>query len=167
MTTEKSDSMSNEIYNELNLKSTEELLEIWKTNDRSVWSDAGFKAIKKILIERQGSVPPQQAAPAEDEPDSGTYYDIDKISSISTIANVLAWVILVGDAIALIAYLFLGTQSNSVNLFKYLTSMSNVMNLLIWCVVYILPGLFFFVVLRVLSESIYVLVEIAENSRSH
>jgi hypothetical protein len=166
MATEQSDSLSDEIYNELNLKSTDELLEIWKTNDRSVWSDDGFKAINKILLERQGSVPPQEAAAPSEESDEDTYYNLDRITSIATIANVLAWIILVGDLIALIAYLRLGLLSNSVNLFQYLTNQSNVLNLLIWSVVYIVPGLFFFVLLRGLSEAMYMLLEIAENGRA-
>jgi hypothetical protein len=63
---------SDPIYNDMSLKSTDELLEIWKTNDHSVWSDAGFKAIQKILLERLGSVPPQEGASTEEESDSDT-----------------------------------------------------------------------------------------------
>jgi len=157
MTPEKSDSLSNEIYNELNLKSTDELLEIWKKNDRSVWSDDGFKAIKKILIERQGSVPSQQVASTEEDSDTDTYYNIDKITSLATTANILAWVILVGYILAAIAYGYLGWKANSGYLFfQYLSWLT-----------YLLPGLFFFGVLRLLSEAVYVLLEIAENNRPH
>lgn len=40
-------------------KSTEELLEIWKKNNREEWSDEAFEAIKELLVER-GDKPPSQ-----------------------------------------------------------------------------------------------------------
>jgi len=56
--------MSNELYNqirnELNLRETEDLLEIWHTNDHEEWSDAAFEVVKQILIERLGEIPPQK-----------------------------------------------------------------------------------------------------------
>jgi hypothetical protein len=156
MATEQSDSMYDEIYNELNLKSTDELLEIWKSNNRKVWSGTAFKAIQKILLERLGSVPPQQGDSPEEESDPDTYYNIDRLTSLATIANILAWVLLVGYILAAGAYLYLVWKSNSGYLFaQYLAQL-----------VYLLPGLFFFGVLRLLSESVYVLLEIAENSRA-
>jgi hypothetical protein len=167
MTLNTSNPLDDQIYNDMNLKSTNELLDIWKTNDRSVWSEAGFKAIEKVLHERNVSLPAQQKAEVEEESETDTYYNIDKLSSISSIANILAWVILGGDIIAVIAYLGLAVKSGSVNLLQYLIVPANVLNLLIWCVVYILPGLFFFAVLRMLSEGVYVLLEIAENNRTH
>ena len=156
MATEQSDSMYDEIYNELNLKSTDELREIWKSNNRKVWSGTAFKAIQKILLERLGSVPPQQGDSPEEESDPDTYYNIDRLTSLATIANILAWVLLVGYILAAGAYLYLVWKSNSGYLFaQYLAQL-----------VYLLPGLFFFGVLRLLSESVYVLLEIAENSRA-
>ena len=161
MTTEKSDSMSNEIYNELNLKSTDELLEIWKSNNRKVWSGTAFKAIQKILLERLGSVPPQQGDSPEEESDPDTYYNIDRLTSLATIANILAWVLLVGYILAAGAYLYLVWKSPSGSNTGYLFA-----QYLAW-LVYLLPGLFFFGVLRLLSEAVYVLLEIAENNRPH
>jgi hypothetical protein len=49
-----------QIHNELNLKVTEELLEIWYTNDHEEWSDTAFDVIKEILIERLGEIPTQE-----------------------------------------------------------------------------------------------------------
>ena len=46
----------------MKLKETEELLEIWSDNDRLEWSDEAFEAIRVILLERLGEVPPQAAA---------------------------------------------------------------------------------------------------------
>jgi len=41
-----------QIYNNLDLKETDELLEIWKTNDHTEWADEAFQAIKEILKKR-------------------------------------------------------------------------------------------------------------------
>ena len=54
-----SDDMRNSIRNSMNLKDTYELLEIWRINNRVVWSDITFEVIKEILQERTGEVPPQ------------------------------------------------------------------------------------------------------------
>jgi hypothetical protein len=54
-----SDELRNQIRNNLSLKDTYELLEIWKTNDRVEWSDTTFEVIEEILRERIKEVPPQ------------------------------------------------------------------------------------------------------------
>jgi hypothetical protein len=55
--------MSNElrqqIYNNLNLKETEELVEIWQKNDRVEWSETTFEVLQEILQQRLGELPPQ------------------------------------------------------------------------------------------------------------
>lgn len=48
-----------QIYKELDLRETDDLLKIWKTNDRVEWSDIAFDAIEEILEKRIGEVPPQ------------------------------------------------------------------------------------------------------------
>lgn len=53
------DDLRGQIYNQMNLKETDELLEIWKTNDRTEWSDTAFEVIREILQERNGVVPLQ------------------------------------------------------------------------------------------------------------
>ena len=49
-----------QIYNELNLRETEDLLEILYINDHEEWSDTAFEVIKEILIGRLGEIPPQE-----------------------------------------------------------------------------------------------------------
>lgn len=51
--------LHNQIYNELNLRETEDLLEIWYSNNHEEWSDIAFEVIKEILIKRLGEIPPQ------------------------------------------------------------------------------------------------------------
>jgi len=43
----------------LNLKETDELIEIWKKNDRVEWSETAFDVAKEILEQRLGDLPPQ------------------------------------------------------------------------------------------------------------
>jgi hypothetical protein len=55
--------MSNElrlqIYNNLNLKATGELVDIWQKNDRVEWSETTFDVLQEILQQRLGVLPPQ------------------------------------------------------------------------------------------------------------
>lgn len=48
-----------QIHASLNAKATEELLEIWKTNDRVQWSDLAFEILEEILTQRVESLPNQ------------------------------------------------------------------------------------------------------------
>jgi hypothetical protein len=48
-----------QIAQNMQQKTTEELLDIWVNNDRDQWSDAAFEAISQTLVERKVSVPPQ------------------------------------------------------------------------------------------------------------
>lgn len=48
-----------EIYNELNLRETEDLMEIWQNNDRFEWSDEAFSVISEILKHRGVEIPTQ------------------------------------------------------------------------------------------------------------
>ena len=54
-----SEEYRSQVYNNLDLKSTEELLEIWKKNERFEWSDTAFEVIQEILEERLEELPPQ------------------------------------------------------------------------------------------------------------
>lgn len=49
-----------QMHNELSLRDTEDLLEIWRTNDHEEWSDMAFEIIKEILAERLGEIPSQE-----------------------------------------------------------------------------------------------------------
>lgn len=48
-----------QIYNNFNLKETDELLEIWKANNHFEWSDTAFEVLRELLIERTGEIPLQ------------------------------------------------------------------------------------------------------------
>ena len=54
-----SDDLRKHIFNELNLRDTEDLLEIWQTNNHVEWSDQAFNVIKEILQNRGIEIPQQ------------------------------------------------------------------------------------------------------------
>ena len=57
-----SDILRAQIYNNLMIKDTDELLEIWQSGDTAEWSQEVFEMIKEILVKRIGYVPPQSSA---------------------------------------------------------------------------------------------------------
>ena len=63
MTETEESSLSRSIRQNMRLKDSDELLTIWKKNDRLEWSDEAFVVIHDILVERFGSVPPQDSHP--------------------------------------------------------------------------------------------------------
>jgi hypothetical protein len=46
-----------QIYNQMRLKETEELPEVWLENNREKWTDEAFEAVRAILQERLDEVP--------------------------------------------------------------------------------------------------------------
>lgn len=54
-----SNDLRKQVYNSFNLKETDELLEIWQTNDHVQWSEDAFNVIQEILQQRLGEFPPQ------------------------------------------------------------------------------------------------------------
>ncbi|MCX7000578.1 MAG: hypothetical protein NT106_09845, partial [Candidatus Sumerlaeota bacterium] len=50
-----------QIRQKMEEKSTRELLEIWKENDREKWSNEAFEAIHEVLLVRGESLPAQKA----------------------------------------------------------------------------------------------------------
>jgi hypothetical protein len=48
-----------QIYENMNLKETDELLDIWETNDQVEWSDEAFAVVEEILKARIGNLPAQ------------------------------------------------------------------------------------------------------------
>ena len=53
------DDFRDQIYNTLNLKETDELVEIWQKNDHKQWSETAFGVVKELLQNRLGQLPPQ------------------------------------------------------------------------------------------------------------
>jgi len=60
------DDLRQQIYKNFSLKGTDELIEIWKTNNRADWTALTFDVIRQILHERLVDLPPQ-GEPANEE----------------------------------------------------------------------------------------------------
>ena len=75
-----------QIYDRLNQKETDELVEIWKKNDQVEWTEDAFNIIREILLERLGEIPSQgdpifehieEAEPKDDTEDELALSDDD------------------------------------------------------------------------------------------
>jgi tetratricopeptide (TPR) repeat protein len=64
------DSTHKQLYSRLNLKDTEELLEIWHNHDTDEWIDEVFEVTEEILVERLGELPSRFSTP-QDESETG------------------------------------------------------------------------------------------------
>ena len=67
-----------QIYENMNLKDTDELLDIWQANDHSEWSDAAFDVAKEILVKRLGELPPQDDPSLKDEDENDDTRKVDE-----------------------------------------------------------------------------------------
>ena len=63
--TNQESTLSKSIYQNMQLKDSDELLKIWVKNDRLEWSDEAFSIIHDILLERLGNVPEQKTGVSE------------------------------------------------------------------------------------------------------
>jgi hypothetical protein len=76
-----SSDLRTQVFNTLSLRETDDLVEIWITNDRVEWSDTAFEVIQEILKTRLGELPPQNEPILEHfDPDSKEDYDEITIS---------------------------------------------------------------------------------------
>ncbi len=48
-----------EIYDSMNLKTTQELQQIWQEQDKEEWTEEAFEIVKQILMQRTGEIPSQ------------------------------------------------------------------------------------------------------------
>lgn len=150
-----------QIRQTLDLKSTEELIEVWQNGDRAEWSEEAFGAIQEILQDRLGGLPlregevKNETSLEEDE----TYHDFDQVTRIAYLAKVLSWIILgllavylVGDVVVFA----LDVNSNAyVGRPWYLYRG--------WLLPIIYGG-FFFVILQAVAHGLYILLDIEENT---
>jgi hypothetical protein len=59
------DDLRTQIYNSMNLKETDELVEIWQQQNSKEWSDLAFDVVEEILRDRLGELPPQRKLDAK------------------------------------------------------------------------------------------------------
>jgi hypothetical protein len=132
------ESLRSTIYQNLNLKESEELLQIWHDNKRYEWSDTAFEVIQQILEERGLTLSPQEEAQIEpiieeNENDDSNEYEPDQNESqpifykpqellfFASTTSKAAWIILgIGVLFTLLRYLWQLrlTSGGSFNLFS-------------------------------------------------
>jgi uncharacterized membrane protein YhaH (DUF805 family) len=54
-----SDDLRKQIYGNLRQRGTDDLIEIWRSNNRAEWTEMAFEVIREILHERLIELPPQ------------------------------------------------------------------------------------------------------------
>jgi hypothetical protein len=59
-----------QIYQNMTLKETEELLAIWQRNNRQEWSDEAMEIVKDILTKRSVEIPEQTETAGENQEDA-------------------------------------------------------------------------------------------------
>ncbi len=77
------------IYQNMDMRSTGELVQIWQENDRSIWSDTAFEVINAILAQRLEEVPPQGEPiyQHEEQPQKRALFDDIKLSPFTDPEN--------------------------------------------------------------------------------
>jgi hypothetical protein len=143
-------------------KDTEELIAIWKKNDRTEWSDEAFEVVREILAERIGDLPAQSQTDNTELPaigqDEDTYHNFNRLTRIASWASILSWLFL-GVAALLIVGGFLAAFGELTRFGPDSFVISSL--LFLW----VLVSAFFFVVLQAIAEGIYLLMDIEDNTR--
>jgi len=167
-----------QIYKTLNLKNTDELLEIWETNDREEWSDTAFEVIEEILQGRGVEIPEQQVDNSEgftkqelkiiDDDNPPEFYDSFEVLQL---IKWLKWASIASIVIALAFGLFAWIVTRSIFLQIYGAeswSMFNVFSSTCFPLIIMTIGfyvVFLYLPLKALARILEILMEMEFNSR--
>lgn len=157
------DTLRDQIRQSMLSRETDELLEIWRLQDHSEYTDDAFEVVHEILLDRLGQIPPGQELPMENQPDSkgeNPYHDDSRLVAIAVWAKIISWFVLGVFLLSFIGRVVLEIQASAdyeiiIDLFQLWT----------WLGFLTTPalGLTFFLVLQAVSEGIYFLMDIEEN----
>lgn len=149
---------------------TTHLADLWNAATEESWTPEGLEAIRQLLVERLGAVPPRHSASLPPEPteEADTYHDPDRMLSISLSLNWLSWLSIAiavisggGFLILLAASLFrMGLIPIDLQEVAYRTA--GLWPFLQTFVVSISLGF----LLRAFAEGLLVLMDIEDNTRS-
>ncbi len=161
-------SLPNQVYDNMRLKETEELIEIWKRGDRTEWSDTAIEVVKEILLERLGELPPQELVEEKGSPEDEPLHNENKLMKISYWANVISWVVLIGYAVNFLSRFITTFQefinSSIVNV-QNPTPTSFVTQFNLWVNVFLslAIGIAYFLILQAISQGILMLFDMEDN----
>ena len=174
-----SEDYRDQVFNNLDLKSTKELLEIWQKNERFDWSDTAFEVIQEILEEGLEELPPQNKAVYEQveekkdkavlsakytSPDNnGLLYDPKKVLKLCSWLNWMSVifpfliVLLNFDTIIYILFFFIP--------YSFSNTMTPANSLLAIIVNILYKSIPYFLLFRAISYMLKILLEMELNSR--
>ena len=154
------------LYDQLNAKSSDELLAIWQENDEEAWVPEALKLVEQILTERGVDLSPaaetetspvqvEDMAAGETRSESLGLTNSDAILKIAKTAKVLSWVALIGWS--LLITLFSLLQGGSLDRYP-------VSYVLVIFLANLAQGALYFFLLQILGEGIYLLLRIEKNT---
>lgn len=171
-----SEALRKQIYNNLNLKNTDELIEIWRANDRVEWTEDAFDVVRIILMERLGEVPAQAepvlehvVAKPEEEDDDGepVFYKprevlwlekwLTRAAVVAVVATAITYLLQVNGVHRTILMYFRGNMSYDfvawlIAIFFYIFAVA-------------LEGVLYYFSLKALGTILKILMEMEFNSR--
>ncbi len=160
--------LKDQIRSKMQEKDTQELIAIWKKNDRTEWHEETFDVIREVLMERTGELPAQgldadadtPSAAEHDEDERDVSYNYDRLTAAAHWASNLSWLFL-GVGVVMsgseLLYVFLNRASfNAVTI---------IASLALWCMAALLAT-FFFVLLQIIAEGVWLLIDIEDNTRN-
>lgn len=167
------------IFQSMDGKPTEELLEIWQANDCSVWSDLAFEVVAEILQQRLGELPvqnepitvsPEPSQPAEDFEPVGDEPEFYRPKEILWLQKQLKWVSVVFAAGILLVNIIsipslLGTFSDQIPS-SSLDSARDAWITILFIIFTLFCAVIGYLALRWLASILGILMEMEYNSRS-
>ena len=152
------------IHSDMRLKETDELVEIWRSGNREVWSDTVLDVVKEILLERLGELPSQELEVDKDTPEDDPYHNDAKLLNISSWSNTFSWIALAGFILAFLGRLVEAYQMDNVSDegFRFFLPVFT-FNYWINSLLLLVTGITFFLVLQAVSQAILMLMDIEEN----
>jgi hypothetical protein len=145
-----------QIRRKLEERDTEDLITIWQKNDRDEWTPEAFVAIREILISRTGKIPEQTGRLPTDQQTAANEEISEEADAknLAMLVAILFGLILIWGVISLFLAVF-STSSTAPSVF---VPLSVVVASAIYC------G-FFWIVLQLIGEGVYILMDIEENTR--
>ena len=159
--------LQRQIMERMREKETEELISIWREDNRDEWRPEAFEAVETILIERLGKLPEREEPAQEDESDKETVITFPadrKLFWIADLSNSISWVILAVAIIYAIARLvnyFSPDSAFPQDLLEYPVLINATMVVLAQLDALLYAG-FTFLVLQAITEIIYLLMDMRE-----
>jgi hypothetical protein len=172
-----SESLRNQIYNNLNQNTTDELLDIWLKNHRYDWSETAFELIEEILDERGIEIPTQEPAVWTKKTDSKEpWQDIDENSEnapvfykTKEVIGLISWLEIAAKATLIISpfqvlFLFIKPLLSFFNIVG--TSFSVKAGAIILILIFLLlPAITTYLLYRAIAYILKILMEFEHNSR--